>query len=365
MADILGLGLSHYPGFSYADEEMAATLKNVLKSDKIPSGLRDPHNWPAQMQEEWGSDQGTTAARKHRELFVAGMRRLRRTLNAFQPDAVVIFGDDQYENFREDIVPPFAVFVMGEFESRPFLKGRYGVPLPNVWGEPIDTAFKTKGHPGVARHMVSSLLKRDFDVAYSYKFHHHQGLGHAFINTILYLDYDRSGWPYPVVPFHVNAYGGSLVRNKGGFANLFDTEDAGADPPAPSPSRLFELGREIARILKESRWRVALVGSSSWSHAFLTAKHQFIYPDVMADRARFKELAAGDFLPWRALTLEGLEGSGQHEMLNWMPLVGAMYELGQKPSMCEFLESYLMNSCKCLAIFPPGGSPPGRARGSA
>jgi hypothetical protein len=30
-----------------------------------------------------------------------------------------------------------------------------------------------------------------------------------------------------------------------------------------------------------------------------------------------------------------------------------MHELGQKPSVCEFLESYVMNSCKCIALFPP------------
>ena len=30
-----------------------------------------------------------------------------------------------------------------------------------------------------------------------------------------------------------------------------------------------------------------------------------------------------------------------------------MHELNQKPSYCEFIESYLMNSCKCVALFPP------------
>lgn len=39
----------------------------------------------------------------------------------------------------------------------------------------------------------------------------------------------------------------------------------------------------------------------------------------------------------------------------WCPMVGAMHELGQKPAWCELLESWLMNSSKCLAVIPPAG----------
>jgi hypothetical protein len=48
-----------------------------------------------------------------------------------------------------------------------------------------------------------------------------------------------------------------------------------------------------------------------------------------------------------------LEDAGQHELVNWCPMVGAMEELGQKPAYCELMESYLMNSNKCVAIIPP------------
>jgi hypothetical protein len=34
-------------------------------------------------------------------------------------------------------------------------------------------------------------------------------------------------------------------------------------------------------------------------------------------------------------------------------MVGAMEELGQKPVYCELMESYLMNSNKCVVIIPP------------
>ena len=72
-----------------------------------------------------------------------------------------------------------------------------------------------------------------------------------------------------------------------------------------------------------------------------------------ADRQRYRDLKAANYEAWRDLSLAEVENSGQHEILNWMPLVGAMHELGHKPAVCDFLESYVMNSCKCIALFPP------------
>jgi len=356
MAEILGLGLSHYPGFMYPDEDMAMRIAQTMKSARVPAEMKEPRNWPEPMRAEWGGDGGLGFAKRHREEFVSGARRLRAALDEFRPDAVVIFGDDQYENFTEDLVPSFCVFIAPEFKSEPFLRGRgRSEPQPNVWGEAPEKVIHTKGHAEVARYLARGLLEGDFDVAYAYRPRYAHGLGHAFIRAVLYLDYDRKGWDYPIVPFHVNAYGSSLVRSRGGTGHLSSEGGGEPDPPAPSPRRCFELGRAIARILKPCRWRVALVGSSSWSHAFLTEKNHWLYPDVPSDRMRFEELKAGDYLKWRDLSREELESAGQHELLNWVPMVGAMHELGQKPQWCELVESYLMNSCKCAALFPPKG----------
>ena len=362
MGEILGLGLSHYPGFMYPDEDMAMRVKQTIKSPKVPAELKDPANWPAPMQAEWGEDEGTAFAGRHRAEFVAGMRKLRDALDDFKPDAVIIFGDDQYENFQEDIIPPFCIYIMEQYEVKPFLRGRGGsTPRPNVWGEPQDTTWQIQGHVRAARHIARELLEEGFDLPYAYKYLHRDDMGHAFTNTIVYLDYDRKGWDYPVIPFQVNAYGSNVIRGRGGSANLFSEEEREPDPPAPSPRRAFELGRALARIIKDSPWRVALVGSSSWSHAFLTGKNGYVYPDVESDRKRFEELSSGNFTAWRDLTLEEIEDAGEQEVLNWVPLAGAMYELGQQPTYCEFIESYLMNSNKCVALFPPQEAPIGAA----
>jgi hypothetical protein len=98
---------------------------------------------------------------------------------------------------------------------------------------------------------------------------------------------------------------------------------------------------------------VALIASSSWSHAFLTPKHHLLYPDVEADRALYEALRVGDYKTWRETPLAAIEDSGQQEMLNWMCLVGAMAELGRRADETELIQTYIFNSSKCFAFFKP------------
>jgi aromatic ring-opening dioxygenase LigB subunit len=154
-----------------------------------------------------------------------------------------------------------------------------------------------------------------------------------------------------LVPFHVNCYGSNVIRAQGVAGHLAPGEVAEADPPGPTPARCFDLGAVVARAIKASPWRVALVASSSWSHAFLTEKTNYILPDMEADRRNFEQLKAGRLSEWRKLTTADIESSGQHEFLNWVVLAGAMHELGMKPQIVDWIETYIFNSNKCFAIF--------------
>jgi hypothetical protein len=350
MAAILGLGVTHVPLLAGRDENMARILRRVLQDPDLPAHLREPSGWPEPMRAEWGADEGLAAAHRHREVLAGWFRTMRRRLDDFAPDLVVIWGDDQYENFREDVVPPFCVLAYEAIEHRPWSH----VPWPNVWDEPRDATFVYKGQRAAAKSLVTGLLAEGFDVSYAYAPLHHP-LGHAFANTLLFLDYDRQGFPYPVVPFQVNCYGRRVIAQHGGLGTLAQAADAEMlDPPSPQPWRCFDLGRACARILARSPWRVALVASSSWSHAFLTPKHHLLHPDVDADRAMYATLRAGDWEAWRRTPLAAIEASGQQEMLNWMCLAGAMAELGRTPAESALVESWIFNSSKCFALFPPG-----------
>jgi hypothetical protein len=347
MGAILGLGVTHVPLLAGRDEDMARILRRVLQDPELPERYRHPEAWPAPMRQEWGADEGLAAAHRHRAALLARFRTARQALDEFGPDLVMIWGDDQYENFKEDIIPPFCVLAYEAIEHRPWNEARW----PNVWDEPKDATFTYKGHRPAAKLLTTGLLDAGFDVSYAYQPLHHP-LGHAFMNTLLFLDYDRQGFPYPVVPFQVNCYGRRVIAQRGGLGGVKAPGAEQLDPPSPSPARCFDLGRACARVLAASPWRVALVASSSWSHAFLTPKHHLLYPDVDADRVMYERLRAGEYEAWRQTPLAAIEDSGQQEMLNWMCLVGAMAELGRRPTECDLIESYIFNSSKCFALFP-------------
>jgi len=349
MAEILGLGVTHSPLLLGVDQRMAFITERVLQSPGLPDRMREPGAWPAAMRHEWEEHRAGRAAPAHRARAVDGFRAARAALDAFNPDFILMFGDDQYENFREDGVAAFGVFALDEVESRPY--GRYGTD--NAWGEPGDTVIKTKGHREGGCYVAKALTEAGFDLTWAYKMRHEKGLPHAFINALLLLDYDRKGLPWPVVPFHVNCYGSSTISKKGAFAHIDGTGSEEPDPPGPAPSRCFALGAATARALADSPWRVAIVASSSWSHAFLTKKHSYLYPDLDSDRARFAEMRDGDMSSWKDMTTAQLEDAGQQELLNWVCLAGAMDALGRKPQWVDFAETYIFAAPKVFAVFEP------------
>ncbi|MFC7661400.1 hypothetical protein ACFQV8_40200 [Pseudonocardia benzenivorans] len=120
MAEVLGVGLSHYPPFSGTDDDMAGILRRTLQDPDIPAYAKDPANWPELMRREWDEDEGRSSATQHRAALIKGFERTRQAIDDFRPDVVVIWGDDQYENFREDIIPPYAVLAYDDIDVRPW-----------------------------------------------------------------------------------------------------------------------------------------------------------------------------------------------------------------------------------------------------
>ena len=78
MAEILALGVSHYPPLCGPDERMAYILRRMLQNPKLPPSLREPAGWPESMRAEWGNDEGLSAAGRHRSDLVAALMKASR-----------------------------------------------------------------------------------------------------------------------------------------------------------------------------------------------------------------------------------------------------------------------------------------------
>lgn len=348
MGEILALGITHFPPLADKDEAMTGFIPAMLRNPALPERFRDPANWPEPMRVEWGVDEGRSAAEQHRADLVEQMRRVRKALDDFSPDLVIVFGDDQYENFLEDVVPAYCLNAHPEFVYHP--------PKRNIWDEPQGTEFRVPGNQRFGKALATALLKSGFDTAYSYKPLHHD-LGHAFTNALLYLDYDRIGFDYPILPISINSYGNKVICQKGGFPDFSnEVGEDDLDPPAPQPWRLFDLGKEIARFIGGSELRVALLASSGWSHGFLIPENHYIIPNVEADKHLYRLLQNGDYAAWREYPLSQIEAAGQHELLNWMCLAGALEELKRGPGETDFIETWIFNSSKVFLISGPDGS---------
>src|ERR671933_617936 len=111
----------------------------MLHTDpRIPAHLKDPANWPEPMRAEWGDDEGITAHKEHRARVFKAFRKIREEIDAFQPDFILIWGDDQYENFKEDVVPPFCVYMYEQLDCLPYQASRVITTPRNVWDQPTD-----------------------------------------------------------------------------------------------------------------------------------------------------------------------------------------------------------------------------------
>lgn len=122
MGDILLVGTTHYPPLLYPDEGLISQLRKHLGSERVPERLKDESNWPREMREEYGPNgsNAMASAANHRARLVSAFAKVRREIDSFNPDFVLIWGDDQYENFKEDLVPPFSIYICEQFETQPF-----------------------------------------------------------------------------------------------------------------------------------------------------------------------------------------------------------------------------------------------------
>jgi aromatic ring-opening dioxygenase catalytic subunit (LigB family) len=207
------------------------------------------------------------------------MRELGTVLDDTKPDVIVFLGSDHVETFSPTCIPTFCIIAGSRAIAR--FAGRE-IILPV--------------HREMAEDLLSELVTRNFDMAYS----EDAELGHAFA---IPFDLVIGKRDIPVIPFFTNVY----------------------VPPLPSPRRCAALGQALAEIIKGRKERVAIITSGGMSHFPGTSK--YLHPEFDFDRWLISQLEVGNTDALLDMTNPQLDEVGNTEMLNWAIMLGA---LGQR-----------------------------------
>jgi aromatic ring-opening dioxygenase catalytic subunit (LigB family) len=262
----------------------------------------------------------------------SGLNFFRDWLKETRPDALILIGDDQNENFRDDNLPQIAIY-LGEkvLAANPRVDGAESPPP------------QYRCHTELAHTLLEGLVERDFDIAFSKSFPKDQLLSHAHAPILRTVDPEAS---IPVVLLFVNAI----------------------HVPAISPRRCYSLGDAMRQILTEKRpagERVAIYASGGLSHftggyPWRHYSGPFSYGSISEefDRTALEWMSAGRGDKLAGLTSKDLLDNGDIEMRSWIVLAGAMGQRSARVLAYEPL--YSGNMGMAVAFWGAGEAPAGQ-----
>ena len=294
MADIvLGVGTSHTPQISVPWAEWPNLGRTQEPSPHIPDDL------DAQLQPE-------VFQRRH-AAAQAAIKQLGQVLRAADLDAIVIFGDDQHEQFDDGNMPAVAIYHGAQFSLKRREPSSRTPPWMAVEEQNWErTQPEYPNHQALAEYLIGALSEQDFDITRCSRLREGIGIGHAF--SFLY----RRLWPdcqVPIVPVMVNTY---------------------YPPNQPTPKRCYELGQAIRRAV--GSWsggqRVAVMASGGLSHIVI---------DEPLDRQLLDALSSKDTQALCSFPRALLKG-GTSEALNWIAVAGAAEHL--KMTLIDYIPGY-------------------------
>jgi len=350
MAEIFGLTVSDFPFLRTKPRFMPWVLQaNLGAGWASKPNLRDARNWPEPMRRDWGSDrdQGFTAGKAAQQHQIEQFRLLRKELDRFAPDLILMLYRDSAETFAGAERPQF--WISAHERVRAQLYMLWGFFRANYFEADADRFDVLAGHRPAALHLARDLEQAGIKPRVVDEPLHANGLGHNALAVAVHLDFEQRKFATPIVPFGIDPFRFGRERNNEGLS-AWDKSDP--HPPL-TPSEAFRLGRQIAASMRRSPWRVALVAGVDWSHANDTGwEHERVHPDVEADRVRFEQWRAGKFDKWgESWTFDEMEQHAQWEMLVTIVLAGAMTELGAPVRYADFCPTWVCNDNFVTTIF--------------
>ena len=260
-------------------------LVGVYATSHTPFCYMPPENWNAiratrALRADVPMDDVVGNTDKYNRIQKA-FETLRGKLAEAKPDVVIIIGDDQMECFDFKNFPSFALYVGEEFEgfvSSPAALAHdafqsVGVEPPPEAAEMLKDAgppkrARLKGHPELGAALLSGLVRRGFDPAFSMEMSNPEfGLGHAFMRPSETL----TDMQTPVLPVLTNCYFAPQITGK----------------------RSWQLGIALREAIEDhpGELRVAAIGSGGLWH---TPARKDAYLDETFDRAELGFMARGD-----------------------------------------------------------------------
>ena len=284
MAQIVGcVAMSHGPQL----------LTPPDKWSQLPSRVKGPFHPKADL----AADITPEAMRAHHDRCHAAIAKLGDQLRAWNPDVLIVCGDDQEENILFDNMPPFTIFTGKEADATIHY---------TYFGAKEDPSQITRYQvdSGLSDSLLLGLMDEGFDPSWSRETRDPSGLGHAFGRSLRMLLPDCR---IPIVPIMVNTY----------------------YPPAPSAKRCHDFGTALARILarlKDGK-RVAIIGSGGLSHTKI---------DEALDQKVIKAIETNDGKYLSSLPADVLV-AGTSEIRNWIIVAAAA---GASGRMVDYVPCY-------------------------
>jgi 3-O-methylgallate 3,4-dioxygenase len=171
---------------------------------------------------------------------------LKEHLEAAKPDVLLIFGDDQLEQFNFKNFPALSLYTGDSFEGYKISR-MIGLPVAPGRKEREKTPenwVRVQSNTDLSHALMRELMNDGFDLAFSNELSDpDEGMGHAFMRPLYYLDPE---YRLPMVPFSVNCYYG----------------------PQPTGKRCYQLGKAVRAAIERIPLdlNVAVIGSGGLWH---------------------------------------------------------------------------------------------------
>jgi hypothetical protein len=304
---VLGIGTSHTPMLNTPPGEWPRFYERDVKRSHLLDTDGNLTTYEAQLKRAPADIDAQIAPERmqaRNDAVQAAISRLGDYLREAKLDALIVVGDDQDELYHPENMPGILVYYGKTIRNMPL------APVANPdWGWRASSRWHEEKEPRdypvdakLARHLIDSLIDREFDIAASDRTPPGEGEGHAigFVHRRIMKDV------VPIVPVCINTY---------------------YPPNQPTPRRCYKLGQAIRAAIESfpGDQRIGIAASGGLSHFVVDEALDRGFIDLL----RRKDAAAIQSLPREKLN------SGSSEIRNWICVGGAVEHLSLEWSHYE------------------------------